>query len=301
MERYLCKYLGIGILAILFGAVGSKTIFAAPVDLPTAIKNVVTPTYEERTTVHEETATPSGATVSTTTTEEHRNVWDPETHKVNIAISGEGDFVDKRDLDVSGGEAEGQFYSGKISVPVYLFGQWDWYAAFGVARQLKIDANVAGSNVKYRINHGNDNYFWGAGANYTFLRIPEYGFSLFADGKYRRLLENQTEYARFTVNGTDSPFTANDDPQWQEWQGALGAALQFAHAVLYGGGKYSDVRINADVTSGGTRYALNNTESDQKFGGFAGVSLLANDMLSMDVEGRFGDELGYDAKLTLKF
>ncbi len=256
-----------------------STAYSAPVDIPSALKNV-----------------------------EGRNRGN-ENQPVSFSVSGEGEYLSKRDLRISGlgagdnkNKVSGQFYTGKgkfsFGGPI---GNWDLYGFAGVGENLKIkDISSGGSS--FDLEYKDNMLQWGGGANWLIMYAPEYyGFGVFVDGKYRQLENFKIDKVK--VNGVDTPFTSNSDPRWQEWQGAAGIAGKIKYFVPFGGVTYSDTRIKTDVTtgSGSLAFKQGDVRNDKRWGGFAGVSFVPNDYISLDVQARFIDEEAYTAQLSLKF
>lgn len=260
----------LGILALAPG-----TLYAAPIDVPTALK------------------VGYGQNVAA----EKINPWNDWSGPIKWSVGAGGDMVAERELDLNEGEAQAMFYSGKFTFPLYLLGQWDWYADVGMAVNPEVKARVNGADVNYELDNG---FSWGAGTNYIFYNNPETGWGVFTDIKYRAI--EDTGYDEVSVNGTAfSSFSAATDARWDEWQIALGVTKRWDHWMIYGGPKVTETAIDADVTVGGTRYAFNNARTDMMVGGFAGLSYQFNENVSVDLEGRMGDEMGYAGKVVLKF
>jgi hypothetical protein len=217
-----------------------------------------------------------------------------------ISLSAKGDWLRERQLDRNDAEIKGKFYTAELSLPAYVFGPWDFYGSVGMTDDLRVNSSFGTTDVDY---HLDDAFVWDAGANWVPFQIPmgveTMGAALFVDAKYRSI--NDTDYNAVSVNGTSRTFTNNDDAQFKEWQGAVGLAIKTKYVVPYIGGKYSDVRQDADVSVAGTRYNLNNAESDKKWGPFAGIALAANNYLSANVQGRFVDEKAISGEVTLRF
>lgn len=262
------------LLFSVFSLLFFSTAYSAPVDIPSRLKNV----------------TPAENT---------------DEKPFNMGITGGAEYLDSRDLDVTGSSANnslrGQFYSGKGYLSFKGMGSWDLYGTAGWAHDLRLrEAQINGQDVEVRFDDG---LMWGAGANYLIYQFPEYyGLGVFVDGKYRRV-EN-LEYDKGTIGGvSDLALTKITDPKWEEWQGALGLAAKINYVVPFAGVTYSDTRFGVNFSSGGSEYRIDkkDTENDAMIGGFAGISLVPNDVLSVDVQARFVDEASYEGKVNLKF
>ncbi len=73
------------------------------------------------------------------------------------------------------------------------------------------------------------------------------------------------------------------------------------YVIPYVGGKYSDIRLKDDVTSGGTRYFLNDVENDKKAGPFFGLILVPNNVVSINLQARLVDERAASVDISFKF
>lgn len=260
------------LLVTVFSLLFFSNAYSAPVDIPSRLKNVSPKENSDE-------------------------------KPFNMGISGGAEYLDARKLDVTGSTADnslrGQFYGGKAFMSVDMLGSWDLYGTAAWAHDLRLrKAQINGQNVEVRFDDG---LLWGAGANYMIYQFPEYyGLGVFVDGKYRRTEDLDYDQADIG-NATDLAVTRIKKPKWEEWQGALGLAAKLNYFVPFAGVVYSDTRFNVDFLSGATEYRIDNAENDKTVGGFGGVSLVPNDVLSVDLQARFVDEASYEAKFNLKF
>jgi len=211
-------------------------------------------------------------------------------------IGAEVDFVNGRELDVSGEsvEIEVRFYTGKLSYTIA--DRIDVYAFFGVIDEAEVDEEVDDNNYKYLFD---EDFAWGIGATVLIYEL-ENGIKLGVDAKYRTAEVDLTE---LDINGTRYGIADISDIQgdFDEWQVALGITKQFGKFIPYGGVKYSDVEVQAKGTVLGTVYQTAEVNSENIFGIFIGCNILPMDNLSLNIEGRFIDETAFSAGLTYRF
>jgi len=252
-------------------------LYAAPVDLPSAMKDL-------------RSITQQGETI--------------EESKIAFLFDGEFDYVEERELSLSSdAEVKGKFYTGKI---IYSFlNKIDIYGIFGQAHGIKGKATIEGSNYKVNLE---DKFTWGAGLNAILYEWEDYGIKFFSDFKYRRTRNMDVDSV--TVDGTTydrDKIIVDVKGKWEEVQFALGIGKQFNFSledieyslIPYIGMKYSDLDFSAKTTVSGTTYELS-SDSDKEIGTFLGCSI-ASETASVDLEARFGDETAFTARISFKF
>ncbi|MGE5308405.1 MAG: hypothetical protein ACM3OC_04925 [Deltaproteobacteria bacterium] len=262
------------ILAVVSSLLIFSTAYSAPVDIPMTLKTA---------------PRGGGETV--------------EPPPIQFSISGQGEFLDKLKLKSDTGgdsnELESQFYGGKATATINLLGAWDLYGFGGWVHDPKLKNSQFGSN-SVRFNF-KDGAYYGGGANYLIYRFPEYyGLGLFVDGKYRQITDLKTD--TLEVNGVETTaFSDNKKTKWHDWQVAVGAAAKIYYIVPFAGAVYSETKLKTDVSAGGNTFALSGSKNKDPVGGFAGLSIVPNDFVSIDLQGRFIDETGASASVNLKF
>ncbi len=202
--------------------------------------------------------------------------------------------LEKNDSDVSGTIVSVKgLYSSPNSV-------MDIYIDLG---QLK--------SAKYKFTSGNkvelvfdDQFAYGVGVN-SVLNLAEIdeilGASIFFDAKIRRI--EDIRYAKASVNEisyNEDAFSNSVDAKWIEQQLAIGLVKKIKYGILYGGTKYTSVRVTAKISIAGTMYDLSKNTKDRKFGGFIGFRIPFKNM-NIGLEGRFVDEKAFDIKANFRF
>ena len=251
-------------------------VYPAPVDLPSAMRNLKSITQQEE--IIEES-------------------------KIAFLFDGEFDYVKERELSVSSdAEVKGKFYTGKI---IYSFlNKIDIYGIFGQAQDIEGKATIEGSNYKVNLE---DKFTWGTGLSAILYEWEDYGIKLFSDFKYRRI--SNMDVDSVTVDGTTydrDGIIVDVKGKWEEVQFALGIGRQFNFSledieyslIPYIGMKYSDLDFSAKTTVSGDTYELS-SDSDKEIGVFLGCSI-ASKTASIDLEARFVDETAFTARISFK-
>lgn len=272
-------------ILIVFGILTLSTaaVYAAPVDIPTILLKP--------------TETSGYADNDIRTQEYFDQLYGQDEWYRRAAIEVEGDWLQERELDQLDAKAEGRFYTAGLKLPAYFLGPWDFYGNAGMTDDFELDARIGAIDVDYKVE---DSFTWSAGATWIpFQLASPFGAVLFVDGKYRAI--NEADYDSVALNGIEfTTFSGSSEASWREWQAAIGLAFKFPNIVPYIGGKYSNVDQDTEVSILGSSYNTD-TESENQFGPFAGVAIVPNDILSLNVQGRFVDEQAISAELALKF
>ncbi|MCX5695980.1 MAG: hypothetical protein NTW18_04910 [Candidatus Omnitrophica bacterium] len=258
------------ILTLMSGCFIVGFLYAAPVDVPTEIQGL------------------------------EGNIFNDKKLGIGLSIAAEADFLSSRKLDLAdywgGGTAKvkGQFYTSKIILTI--INKFDIYGIFGKAQNLGYE-----SEEDYSVKP-KDKLTWGVGLSVPIYEWKNYGIKFFADGKYRAV--NNIDYNSNFQSSSPSPYEggyyyygggSSAVPKflvdWQEWQVALGAAKRFKYFMPYLGVKYSDFR-ESSIDS--TNYA------NTTVGIFVGCAVTPIKALSIDLQGRFIDEIAFVVKATYK-
>jgi len=214
-----------------------------------------------------------------------------------IKISGTAGNIFRRDLDK--GEAkidETREYVGKLAFNVK--GKVEIYGLLGgvESAEYRKDSNIiSGSSTDTDLDPA---LLYGGGASAVIFEKPLWDGELIIglDGKYQRF---EADIGTIAQDNAEQAFTG-DSVESQEWQVALGLSYLYGPFVPYCGIKYSDVRIEEEVTISSTKYT-SKLSSDKVLGGFAGCDFIFNDSAKISVEGRFIDEMALSVGGTFRF
>lgn len=259
----------IGILVLMCCFAAANLLYAAPVDVPTAVQGLKSKVFESKDL------------------------------GLALSVGAEGDFVNERELDELDGEAKFNAWGGKVILS--LVDRFDLYTTLGQVMNPEYKEKILGSNVTFELE---DKFFWGVGLNALLYEQKDWGVKLFADAKFRSvddmgceaLVINGTRYTKSQLAGTEL------NAKWEEWQVALGVAKQLANYFIpYAGIKFSGVEASAKATYSGTTYDLGSADADKVVGLFVGCAITPLESLSIDLQGRFIDETAFSVKGTFKF
>ena len=185
-----------------------------------------------------------------------------------FSAGAEFDFVFERELDVSDVDMSVEnlnIYAAKLAYT--LEKRAELYCLLGAANgELSIESGGVDLSIDTETA-----FAWGIGAT-VFLYEFDNGIRLGVDGNFRNTAPSLDE--------------VDVDLEYSEWQIALGVSKQIDQFVPYGGIKYSDVKAELTVPGLGSE----DTGSDNIFGIFVGCDFLANENISVGIEGRFIDE-----------
>jgi opacity protein-like surface antigen len=185
-----------------------------------------------------------------------------------FSAGAEFDFVFERELDVSDVDMSVEnlnIYAAKLAYT--LEKRAELYCLLGVANgELSIESGGVDLSIDTETA-----FAWGIGAT-VFLYEFDNGIRLGVDGNFRNTAPSLDE--------------VDVDLEYSEWQIALGVSKQIDQFVPYGGIKYSDVKAELTIPGVGSE----DTGSDNIFGIFVGCDFLANENISVGIEGRFIDE-----------
>jgi len=258
------KVMLVGVLCLGFI---SSTVFASPVNLPTAIKG-------------------------------QDGVGLISNLPVGLSAGFLNDYVGERKLSKDSGKASFDMVGGIIDLSI--LNRFDIYTMLGSAQSPELKGSVLGTSDKLDFS---DDFMWGVGADAVIYDWKEPGIQFFGDGNYRQ--SSGLGLDSVTVDGTTyskSQFSGDTaTAKWQEWQAAFGISKTFKYVIPYGGVVYSDVKTSANATVSGTTYDLGSISSKYKVGPFVGISILPTKWLSIDVTGRFVAEEAVSVAATVKF
>ena len=261
-------------LALIIMSLGliSSTVFASPINLPTAIKNQDGLQLEKALT--------------------------GESNYMSLSGGFLNDYVGERKLSKDSGKASFDMIGGIIDLSI--LNRFDIYTTLGSTLSPELKGSILGTTDKLNFS---DSFMWGVGADAVIYDWKDAGIQFFGDGNYRQ--STGLDLDSVTVNGTTyskSQFTgASASAKWQEWQTALGVSKTFKYVIPYGGIVYSDVKTSAKATVSGTTYDLGSVSSKCKVGPFVGVSIIPTKWLSIDITGRFVAEEAVSVSVNVKF
>lgn len=257
----------VSFLAVVMVFIFSVSVSAAPVNLPTSVKEIKGTDYLN---------------------------LEPE---LAFTFEVEGDFLHERKLDDQDGEIEASFYMAKL---IFSTEKIDVYAGFGQAEDVEFNAFVSGATIKYEMK---SQFAWCMGIDGVIYEWEGSRVKIFGDAKYRAIKDMDYEYV--TIEGVQYAenllLEGRTDAEWKEWHVALGVARKFEFIIPYIGMRYSDVRVDADITYSGVTYDLGERTAGESFGIFAGCAVMPLENLSIEAEGRFIDETAFTLRLVHQF
>ncbi|MEI8175268.1 MAG: hypothetical protein WCG78_00165 [Candidatus Omnitrophota bacterium] len=240
------------------------------------------------------------------------------TRNISIEANIEGDVVINRSLSATDASKvaieRSQWYMFKLG---YRFlDRIEPYVKLGAAHlKARWTDNLSGTKVEMDTSSG---FAWGVGLKALICDVQFPKIKVTADGSYRTAdldpYQGYFDNTKTAIDKRSSSFVI------REWQAALlasteidvGALLSRSDALRslrgyklspYGGVKYSEIsgRLRMVTAGSGSVYHPSNIQAAKNFGLVAGCDLVGDDVVAVNVEGRFIDETAVSAGLSMLF
>lgn len=184
------------------------------------------------------------------------------------------------------------FYTGKISL--FVNNKVDAYVLIGTQ-----ESNVRNFVNEHYIINGKTDIAYGAGVSYIIYTTEIWNGigRIGADVKYRQFQPDidDLKYYHETI-------PVNDDKMiFREWQASLGFSYQYKKFVPYAGIKYSDLHARIKFRQDNNLISETDIRSDNIIGLFAGLDVILNDFITLNMEVREFDEEALNLGMSIRF